>query len=265
VSDPFTAFNFRVEILLPGAAEPLCEAAFAECDGLELRHEVIKVREGGDASSHRLFAGSLSFGEITLRRGMTESFDLWKWFADPSLRADARVTILAEDGDPRAVFLLRRCLPVRLKAPRLDAMRSAVAVEELQIACEALALQGAEPDRPKLQKATLHELDEKLAREVGKPLVVPFNPRDLRLVHAEGGARLALDLWLEGEPVRELSARVARFAPPGPPLRFAWGRFRFDGRVETLEQTFDLFAPDGEPLRARLALALRGEKPSQMS
>ena len=82
VSDPFTAFNFRVEIMLPGAAEPLCEAAFAECEGLELRHEVITVREGGDAGSRRLLPGSVSFGEITLRRGMTESFDLWSWFAD---------------------------------------------------------------------------------------------------------------------------------------------------------------------------------------
>ncbi len=36
MSDPFTAFNFRVEIMLAGAAEPLCEAAFAECEGLEL-------------------------------------------------------------------------------------------------------------------------------------------------------------------------------------------------------------------------------------
>ena len=41
MSDPFTALHFRVEIMLPGAAEPLCEAAFAECDGLELRFDVI--------------------------------------------------------------------------------------------------------------------------------------------------------------------------------------------------------------------------------
>ena len=255
MSDPFTAFNFRVEIMLPGAAEPLCEAAFAECEGLELRHELITVREGGDAGSRRLLPGPVSFGEITLRRGMTESFDLWNWFADPSVRADGRVVMLGEDGEPRAAFRLRRCLPVRLKAPRLDALRSAVAVEELQIACEGLALEGHEPARPKLEKARLHELDDKLEREVGKPAVVQLNPRDLRLAHTGEGARLALDLWFEGESVRQLSAR---FAPPGPPVRFAWGRFRFDGRVEALEETLDLFAADGRPLRARLALTLQG-------
>jgi phage tail-like protein len=260
VSDPFTAFDFRVEIRLPGAAEPLCEAAFAECDGLELRHQVVTVREGGDAGSHRLLPGPVSFGEITLRRGMTESFDLWNWFANPALRADARVVMLSEDGDPRAAFLLRRCLPVRLKAPRLDARHAAVAIEELQIACEALALEGAEPDRPRLKKAELRELDEQLQKEVNKErwVVLQLNPPELRLAHTEAGPRLALDVWFEGEDVRELTARVARFAPPGPPVRFLWGKFRFDGRVEALEQTLDLFAPDGRPLRARLALALRG-------
>ena len=46
MSDPFTALHFRVEIMLPGAAEPLCEAAFAECDGLELRFDVKTLLRG---------------------------------------------------------------------------------------------------------------------------------------------------------------------------------------------------------------------------
>ena len=40
MSEPLTAFSFRVEIMLPGSAEPLCEAAFAECDGMEVRFDV---------------------------------------------------------------------------------------------------------------------------------------------------------------------------------------------------------------------------------
>jgi phage tail-like protein len=259
VSDPFTALNFRVEITLPGAAEPLCGAAFAECDGLELRFDVTTLREGGDRSGPRLLAGPASFGEVTLRRGMTESFDLWDWCGavqrDPLLRADARVVMLGEDGEERARFLLRGCLPVRLKAPRLDALAGIVAVEELRLACESLTL-GSEPARPRLVKAELRELDEKLAEEVDKErwVRVQLNPRDLRLSHDDGGTRLALELWCDGR----LAERIAHFAPPGPPARFAWGKFRFDGRVEALEETLEDFAPDGQPLRARLALALRG-------
>ena len=263
MSEPFTGLNFRVEIMLPGAAEPLCEAAFAECDGMEMRFDVIRFREGGDSTTH-LAPGPASFGEVTLRRGMTTSFDLWDWcgaaLQGQPQRADVRVVMLSEDGEERAVFRLWRCLPVRLKAPRLDAMHAAVAIEELQIACEALTLEGSEPKRPPLQKAELRELDEKLQKEVNKErwVVLQLNPPELRVAHAEGGARLDLDVWLEGESVRESTARVAHFAPPGPPVRFAWGKFRFDGRVEAMEETLDGFAPDGRPLRARLALVLRG-------
>ena len=262
MSDPFSALHFRVEIRLPGAAEPLCEAAFAECDGMEMSFDVKSLLEGGDAGSRRLLAGPASFGEVTLRRGMTESFDLWDWCGDPSVRADARVVMLGEGGEERARFRLARCLPVRLKAPRLDALSGVVAIEELTLACESLTLErdGREPDRPRLQKAELRVLDEKLREEVDKDrwVRVQLNPPDLRLVHADGAARLELELWFEGEDVRALTRRVAHFAPPGPPVRFVWGTFRFDGWVEALEETLDVFAPDGRPLRARLALSLRG-------
>jgi phage tail-like protein len=262
VSDPFTAYDFRVEIVLPGTAEPLCQAAFAECEGLELRFEVTSLQEGGDRAGRRLLTGPASFGEVTLRRGMTESFDLWKWCGDPSVRADARVVMLGVDGGPRAVFRLRNCLPVRLRAPRLDAVGGVVAVEELQLACEGLVLEGAGGrDRPALRKAELRALDAALRREVDKErwVQVQLNPRDLRLSYADPeAARLALELWFEADDVRKLTQRVAYFAPPGPPVRFVWGSLRFDGRVEALDETLDLFAPDGTALRARLALTLKG-------
>ena len=185
MSDPFTALHFRVEIMLPGAAEPLCEAAFAECDGLELRFDVITYSEGG--AGRRLIPGPASTGRVTLRRGMTSSADLWDWCEsvqrNPGLRADARVVMLAPDGTEQAAFLLRRCLPVRLRAPRLDAMHGIVAVEELELACEALTRvrQDRDPalDPPRLEKAELRALDERLGKEVDKDrwVRVPAQPR----------------------------------------------------------------------------------------
>ena len=113
MSDPFTALHFRVEIMLPGAAGPLCEAAFAECDGIELRFDVITYSEGGANAGRRLIPGPASTGRVTLRRGMTSSADLWDW-CESVQRTDVRVVILAPDGTEQAAFLLRRCLPVRL-------------------------------------------------------------------------------------------------------------------------------------------------------
>ena len=45
---PFTAFNFAVEIRVDGVAMQVCDAAFSECDGLEMTMDVKTIREGGN-------------------------------------------------------------------------------------------------------------------------------------------------------------------------------------------------------------------------
>ena len=139
---PFTAFNFAIEISKEGDANRLCNAAFAECDGLEMTMDVKTVREGGANGRVLRLTGPLSYGQLTLKRGMTQSADLWDWFSavviDPSIRASAEVVMLAPNGDERARFVLDRCVPVKLKAPALSGRDGAVAIEELQIAYESL-------------------------------------------------------------------------------------------------------------------------------
>jgi phage tail-like protein len=142
---PFTAFNFSVEIYPNGKSAPLVSAAFAECDGLEMTIDVKTIRSGG-ASDHAFrVPGFVNYSNLTLKRGMTGNFDLWSWFEDsianPYLRADAEIVLLGEDGGTeRARFQLRRCLPVKVKAPALHAKDGQVAIEELQLAYEKLQL-----------------------------------------------------------------------------------------------------------------------------
>lgn len=139
---PFVAFNFAVEIVPDGAPSPLVTAAFAECDGLELGMDVKTIREGGSNDRQVRLAGPATYGNLTLKRGMTDaSFELWQWMsdsiADPSLRAGAEVVMFAADGaTERARIVLERCLPIKLKAPPLNGKDGAVAVEELQLAYE---------------------------------------------------------------------------------------------------------------------------------
>jgi phage tail-like protein len=89
--------------------------------------------------------GTTSFGNLTLKRGMTSSFHLWDWFQavqdDPRVRAHGEVVVLAENRNTvRARFVLDRLLPLKLKAPPLNAKDGIVAVEELQVAYESLRL-----------------------------------------------------------------------------------------------------------------------------
>lgn len=143
---PFAAFRFSVEIDRGGGRGPLCAAAFAECDGLEVTLDIKTVREGGDNGSVRRLVGPASFATLTLKRGMTANFDLWDWvddtIADSTVRAEVTVVVHPSDSPTRenARFVLSRCVPVKLKAPPLNAKDGIVAVEEFQLAYESLTL-----------------------------------------------------------------------------------------------------------------------------
>lgn len=142
---PFTSFNFAIEINVSTISPHVCNAAFSECDGLEMTMDVKTIREGGNNGMQIRLTGPMSFGQLTLKRGMTPNFDLWDWFdamlTNASLRADAEVVLFAGDGKTeRARFILKRCIPTRLKAPALNAKDGMVAIEELQLTYESLKL-----------------------------------------------------------------------------------------------------------------------------
>lgn len=147
---PFTAFNFRVKIEVPGmAGKPggfLCEAAFAECSGLEMSMQIKTIKEGGNNLMPVHLCGPVTYSHLTLKRGMSADFQLWKWFNlllernNYGLRGSCTVEMLSSDQSrkPVATFSLVRCLPVKLRAPGLIAKDGLVAIEEMQLAYERL-------------------------------------------------------------------------------------------------------------------------------
>jgi phage tail-like protein len=145
---PFTTFRFSIEINVEGISEKICGGQFSECDGLEMTMEVKTIREGGNNGKQIRLSGPVSYGQLILKRGMTDSFDLWNWFdesvSNPALRADAEVIMFTADRADRtesARFKLKRCVPTKLKAPGLNAKDGLIAVEELQLAYESLSMQ----------------------------------------------------------------------------------------------------------------------------
>lgn len=146
---PFTTFNFRIELAYGANGSAICAGEFAECDGLEMTLEPKTIREGGNNSRPLHFAGPVSCGQLSLKRGMTTDFGLWDWFDavqhtnGHGLRASGEIAIQSAvaKADARAdlvVFELTGCLPVKLKAPGLNAKDGLVAVEEMQVAYETL-------------------------------------------------------------------------------------------------------------------------------
>src|SRR5687768_2812641 len=74
--DPYRAFRFLVEI------EGMVQAGFSECTGFGSDVEVVEYREGGDVSTVRKLPGKVSYPDITLKWGLTDSRELYDWHLD---------------------------------------------------------------------------------------------------------------------------------------------------------------------------------------
>src|SRR5580658_7802850 len=141
---PFTTFNFLVEIEVEGVSDQVCSATFSDVDGLEMNLEPKSIREGGNNTGMVHMAGPVSYGQLTLKRGMTTSYDLWSWFdavAAPGgggLRGSANIVMLDGAGTEQVQFQLTGCLPVKLKAPALNAKDGIVAIEEMSLVYELM-------------------------------------------------------------------------------------------------------------------------------
>ncbi|MCA9969770.1 MAG: phage tail protein [Anaerolineales bacterium] len=151
---PLTAFRFDVQLEVDnpqrfGLTTPLCDAAFAECDGLEMNMEPKTVREGGNNTQQIHLVGPVTYGNLTLRRGMTQNLDLWRWFATAVTGSGrgttARGIVVMRDaaGTPQIRFKLVGCLPIKMRAAALNAKDGQVAIEEMQIAYRSFSIETA--------------------------------------------------------------------------------------------------------------------------
>ena len=146
---PFTSFNFVVEIRVEGVSDMVCGGAFSECEGIEMSIEPKTIREGGRNSGPVHLVGAVSYGQLSLKRGMTPNFDLWKWFEKVSTatgagtRATAEIAVMSSDGASEvARFVASGCLPVKLRATGLNAKEGQLLIEEMSLAYENLSLQS---------------------------------------------------------------------------------------------------------------------------
>jgi phage tail-like protein len=149
---PLQVFNFHVTFkrdALLGAPDDsevqLCSGAFAECTGLEATVEpkVIKVGGANYGTAQRM--GRVSFATVVLKRGMTTTRDLWKWFqlvtgGAYAYRLAVEIEMRDSSGAPVLTWGLARALPVKFKAADLNARGTEVGIEELHLAHEGLTL-----------------------------------------------------------------------------------------------------------------------------
>ena len=153
--DPFPAFRFYITLIDSSSAlgkvmtgisavTNFAFGGFSECSGLEMTMEVHEYKEGGVNDKAHKFPTRAEFSNITLKKGMGLSDDLWLWHYDfvsgKGKRRDGLIVLMGESGMPVKSWYFKRGIPLKWSGPDLNASQNALAVESMEIAHEGIEL-----------------------------------------------------------------------------------------------------------------------------
>lgn len=144
--NPYGAFNYLVS--LGGdqgdGSEGAIVGGFSDCSGLGFEVSYSDYRNGNErVNTVRHVPNTFKVDEITLKRGLVGSDDLFRWLkgvregtADPR---NVTVTLLDEARNPVVTFTLNRAQPKKYTGPTLAAKGGGeVAMEELHLVHEGI-------------------------------------------------------------------------------------------------------------------------------
>jgi phage tail-like protein len=146
-----TNCRFYLELKLDGSEEPV-DGYFMECKGFKRTHDVVDIcevapQQWGKAKSGLVMRtkipGNTKTNNITLKRGVTQSMTLWKWFAAVEAgnwaeqMRNGSLTIFDQTGVAQAIFQFTKAFPVNYSVSDVNASSNDVEIEEMEIAVES--------------------------------------------------------------------------------------------------------------------------------
>lgn len=142
--NPYGAFNFIVALGGETGDGDNVVGGFSDVSGLGVEVKYSEYRNGNErANTVRKVANSFSVDDVTLKRGLIGTTDLWAWLSrvrdgDHEPR-NVIITLLDEARSPVATWKLRNAQPKKWTGPTLAAKGGGeVAMEELQLVHEGL-------------------------------------------------------------------------------------------------------------------------------
>jgi phage tail-like protein len=138
LKDPHVVHHFALEL------QGVVEGTFQECSGLSSTSEVIEHREQDPQGRQKItkIPGQLKFNDITLKRGVTDDLDLYRWRQDvidgkiDLARKDGSVILQDQQDNEVYRFNFRRGWPTVYKSSDFKSTDNSVALEELTLAVE---------------------------------------------------------------------------------------------------------------------------------
>lgn len=137
--DPLTSFSFYVEI--QGAVA----GTFRECSGLGSETELIEVKESDKGKLvYMKIPGALKWENIVLKRGITDSMDIWKWRKQveqgdiAGARKNGSIIMYDQTHNEVARWNFINGWPRKVSGPTFNAQTNEIGIEELEIVHEGL-------------------------------------------------------------------------------------------------------------------------------
>jgi len=135
-AEPFRGFNFKVEL------DGITQGHFQECSGLDSQTASIDYRPGDGPNHNIKLTGLNSFSAISLKRGITDSDELWKWrqtvVDGKTERKNGSIILMDEAGKEKLRWNFLEAWPSKWTGPAFNATGNSVAIETLEIIHEEL-------------------------------------------------------------------------------------------------------------------------------
>lgn len=136
--DPLVSAWFGVEF------QGQIKGAFKECTGLGSENAVVEYKASGAKGEYVMLhvPGRMKWNDVTLKRGITDEMDMWKWrkLVEQGKVAEARkngsVVMFSTEGKEMARWNLVNAWPSKLSGPTANAGANEVGIEELVITHE---------------------------------------------------------------------------------------------------------------------------------
>ena len=130
--DPYVAFRFVVEV------NGTLHGGFTDVSGLEAETEVEDRPEGGTNEYTHKLAKQTKYPNLSLKRGLTDSSDLWEWHQrvvdGHIVRQTISVILRGADEQELWRWAFRDAWPVKWSGSGLSASTSAVFIESIDFA-----------------------------------------------------------------------------------------------------------------------------------
>jgi phage tail-like protein len=136
--DPYRNFRFRVEI------DGITTAAFSEATIPDSTTDPVDYREGTDPTYQRKLSGLTKFGNITLKKGLTDSMELYKWKKSVeekgamSARKNISLILVDEGGADKARWNIIEAWPTKYDPSDFSAKANEVVIESLELIHEGV-------------------------------------------------------------------------------------------------------------------------------